>query len=117
MKTKITPCFWFDDQAEEAARFYTGVFPNSQITAISRYPQDHYGNLSGWADQGRRIKISFEGRDQNAETPRSQRTSRRKMESLSWNKGCFFRFQFQNLTTSALFSANFASLRFAEIFL
>lgn len=33
----ISPCLWFDDQAEEAARFYTGVFPNSRITAISRY--------------------------------------------------------------------------------
>lgn len=34
---KITPCLWFDDQAEEAARFYTSVFPNSRITATSRY--------------------------------------------------------------------------------
>lgn len=34
---KITPCLWFDDQAEEAARFYTSVFPNSRITASSRY--------------------------------------------------------------------------------
>lgn len=30
---KITPCLWFDDQAEEAARFYTGIFPNSKILA------------------------------------------------------------------------------------
>jgi predicted 3-demethylubiquinone-9 3-methyltransferase (glyoxalase superfamily) len=35
---KITPCLWFDDQAEPAARFYTSVFPNSKITAVSRYP-------------------------------------------------------------------------------
>ncbi|MEC5160566.1 putative 3-demethylubiquinone-9 3-methyltransferase (glyoxalase superfamily) [Janthinobacterium sp. CG_23.3] len=34
---KITPCLWFDDQAEEAANFYTGIFPHSKITAISRY--------------------------------------------------------------------------------
>jgi predicted 3-demethylubiquinone-9 3-methyltransferase (glyoxalase superfamily) len=33
----ITPCFWFDTQAEEAARFYTGIFPNSRIGTISRY--------------------------------------------------------------------------------
>ena len=25
----ITPCLWFDSQAEEAARFYTGIFKNS----------------------------------------------------------------------------------------
>jgi predicted 3-demethylubiquinone-9 3-methyltransferase (glyoxalase superfamily) len=34
---KITPCFWFDDQAEEAARFYTAIFNNSKIVSITRY--------------------------------------------------------------------------------
>ncbi len=34
---KIAPCLWFDDQAEEAAKFYTGIFRNSKITTISRY--------------------------------------------------------------------------------
>ena len=34
---RITPCLWFDDRAEEAARFYTGIFPNSRITSIARY--------------------------------------------------------------------------------
>jgi predicted 3-demethylubiquinone-9 3-methyltransferase (glyoxalase superfamily) len=34
---RITPCLWFDDQAEEAARFYAGIFPNSRIGEISRY--------------------------------------------------------------------------------
>ena len=34
---KITPCLWFDDQAEEAAAFYTGVFKNSKIVTVSRY--------------------------------------------------------------------------------
>ncbi|SCX95955.1 Glyoxalase superfamily enzyme, possibly 3-demethylubiquinone-9 3-methyltransferase [Nitrosospira sp. Nl5] len=34
---KITPCLWFDDQAEEAAKFYTAVFKNSKITSIARY--------------------------------------------------------------------------------
>ena len=33
----ITPCLWFDNQAEEAARYYLGIFKNSKITAISRY--------------------------------------------------------------------------------
>lgn len=28
---KITPCLWFDDQAEEAVEFYTAVFRNSKI--------------------------------------------------------------------------------------
>jgi predicted 3-demethylubiquinone-9 3-methyltransferase (glyoxalase superfamily) len=34
---KITPCLWFDDRAEEAAEFYTAIFPNSKIVNISRY--------------------------------------------------------------------------------
>jgi predicted 3-demethylubiquinone-9 3-methyltransferase (glyoxalase superfamily) len=34
---KITPCLWFDDQAEEAARFYTAIFNNSKIVSITRY--------------------------------------------------------------------------------
>ena len=33
----ITPCLWFDDQAEEAATFYTGVFKNARVTAKSYY--------------------------------------------------------------------------------
>jgi predicted 3-demethylubiquinone-9 3-methyltransferase (glyoxalase superfamily) len=34
---RITPCLWFANEAEEAARFYTGIFKNSRITAVSRY--------------------------------------------------------------------------------
>ncbi len=34
---KITPCLWFDDQAEQAAKFYTGIFKNSKIKEVSRY--------------------------------------------------------------------------------
>jgi predicted 3-demethylubiquinone-9 3-methyltransferase (glyoxalase superfamily) len=39
MKTNqpIAPCLWFDKQAEEAARFYTGIFKNSKLGKISRY--------------------------------------------------------------------------------
>lgn len=34
---KITPCLWFDTQAEEAARFYCSLFKNSRILSVSRY--------------------------------------------------------------------------------
>ncbi|MBI5592798.1 MAG: VOC family protein [Deltaproteobacteria bacterium] len=34
---KITPCLWFDDQAEAAVQFYTSIFKNSKITTIARY--------------------------------------------------------------------------------
>jgi predicted 3-demethylubiquinone-9 3-methyltransferase (glyoxalase superfamily) len=33
MKNDIYPCLWFDGQAQEAAKFYCGVFKNSNITA------------------------------------------------------------------------------------
>ena len=34
---KITPNLWFDTQAEEAARFYVSIFPNSNINAVTHY--------------------------------------------------------------------------------
>jgi predicted 3-demethylubiquinone-9 3-methyltransferase (glyoxalase superfamily) len=34
---RITPCLWFDDQAEEAVGFYTAIFKNSRIGTIARY--------------------------------------------------------------------------------
>ena len=37
-KHKITPCLWFDTEAEEAATFYVSVFKNSKRGAIARYP-------------------------------------------------------------------------------
>ena len=37
IKQKITPCLWFDTQAEEAANFYTSIFDNGRIKQVSRY--------------------------------------------------------------------------------
>jgi predicted 3-demethylubiquinone-9 3-methyltransferase (glyoxalase superfamily) len=34
---RISPCLWFDDQAEEAAKFYVSIFKNSKITQTARY--------------------------------------------------------------------------------
>lgn len=34
---KLTPCLWFDGKAEEAAKFYTSIFKNSKIVAVTRY--------------------------------------------------------------------------------
>ena len=33
--SKLTTCLWFDTEGEEAARFYTSVFPNSRITGVT----------------------------------------------------------------------------------
>lgn len=37
---KIVPCLWFDSQAEEAAQFYTALFPNSRIGGMLRYSDE-----------------------------------------------------------------------------
>ena len=50
MLSKISPCLWFDTQGEEAVRFYTGIFKDSKITAIARYPavgQEIHGKPAG----------------------------------------------------------------------
>ena len=47
---RIHPCLWFDDEAETAARLYTGIFPNSKITQIARYTevgQEHHRKPPG----------------------------------------------------------------------
>ena len=37
IKRRISPCFWFDDQAEDAANFYVDIFPDSRIKLVTRY--------------------------------------------------------------------------------
>ena len=44
---KITPNLWFDGQAEDAARFYTSLFPDSRIDGISRSPADNPSTRAG----------------------------------------------------------------------
>ena len=44
---KITPSLWFDGQAEEAAEFYTSLFPDSHIDMVSRAPADNPSTKAG----------------------------------------------------------------------
>lgn len=37
MSHQLTPCLWFDRDAEAAAKFYTSIFPNSKIGTVSHY--------------------------------------------------------------------------------
>jgi predicted 3-demethylubiquinone-9 3-methyltransferase (glyoxalase superfamily) len=39
---KITPCLWFDDKAEEAAKFYASIFKNSKIGGVTQYGNEGY---------------------------------------------------------------------------
>jgi predicted 3-demethylubiquinone-9 3-methyltransferase (glyoxalase superfamily) len=39
---KITPCLWFDNQAEEAANFYVSLFNNSAVGVVTRYGKEGF---------------------------------------------------------------------------
>lgn len=51
---RIHPCLWFDRQAEDAVNFYTSIFPNSKVGAITRYGE------AGPGPAGSVLTISFE---------------------------------------------------------
>jgi len=55
---KIMPCLWFDNQAEEAARFYTSVFRNSEIIDIVRFGEGMPG------EPGSVMTVTFRIEDQ-----------------------------------------------------
>ena len=55
---KITPFLWFDDQAEEAAKFYTSVFENSKVGKILRY--DEAAAKAAGGPVGSVLTIEFE---------------------------------------------------------
>ncbi len=51
---KITPCLWFDTQAEEAATFYTSIFEGSRILSVARYGE------AGPRQEGTVMTVNFE---------------------------------------------------------
>jgi len=52
--SKFTPCLWFDTAGEEAAKFYTSVFPNSRIVDVVRF------GAAGPRPEGTVMTVSFE---------------------------------------------------------
>jgi predicted 3-demethylubiquinone-9 3-methyltransferase (glyoxalase superfamily) len=55
---RITPCLWFDDRAEEAARFYVSIFKNSRITHTSHYGEE--GAKVACRPKGSVLTVAFE---------------------------------------------------------
>jgi predicted 3-demethylubiquinone-9 3-methyltransferase (glyoxalase superfamily) len=55
---KITPFLWFDNQAEEAASFYTSIFTNSRITGVTRY--DEAGAKASGRPAGTVMTVAFQ---------------------------------------------------------
>ncbi|MGC4048493.1 MAG: VOC family protein [Paludibaculum sp.] len=47
MKPKNIICLWFDKDGEDAARFYTATFPNSEVTAVHKAPSDFPSGRKG----------------------------------------------------------------------
>lgn len=45
--SKITPCLWFDGKAEEAAKFYASILPDSRVDAVHRAPNDYPSGKAG----------------------------------------------------------------------
>ncbi len=55
---KITPFLWFDNQAEEAANFYTSIFKNSKVLNVARY--DEAGAKASGMPEGSAMTVAFE---------------------------------------------------------
>jgi predicted 3-demethylubiquinone-9 3-methyltransferase (glyoxalase superfamily) len=54
IKQRISPCLWFDGEAEDAANFYVSIFKDARITAVSRYGE------AGPGPKGSVMAIEFE---------------------------------------------------------
>src|SRR5262247_2258558 len=58
VKQRITPCLWFDHQAEDAANFYVSIFRNSRIQGVTHY-DDESSRASG-QPKGSVMTVEFE---------------------------------------------------------
>jgi predicted 3-demethylubiquinone-9 3-methyltransferase (glyoxalase superfamily) len=58
---KITPCLWFDDKAEEAAKFYASIFKNSKIGDVTRYGKEGYEIHGREAGTVMTVELEIEG--------------------------------------------------------
>jgi predicted 3-demethylubiquinone-9 3-methyltransferase (glyoxalase superfamily) len=58
---RITPCLWFDTQAEEAAKFYASVFESSKIGKISRYGKEGFEIHGKTAGTVMTVEFEIEG--------------------------------------------------------
>jgi predicted 3-demethylubiquinone-9 3-methyltransferase (glyoxalase superfamily) len=57
---KITPFLWFDDQAEDAVKFYTSIFKNSKVGRILRYGEEAAKVSQSGRPVGSVLTIEFE---------------------------------------------------------
>jgi len=79
-KQKIAPCLWFDDQAEAAAKFYAGIFPNSRISETSRYAEA--GREIHGKPPGSVMTVEFDLADENSAKSRRAMQAMLQMKKL-----------------------------------
>jgi len=60
---KITPFLWFDDKAEEAAKFYASIFKNSKVGKITRYDEESAGPTGRPAGSVMTVEFELEGQE------------------------------------------------------
>jgi uncharacterized glyoxalase superfamily protein PhnB len=58
---KITPCLWFDSEAEDAAEFYVSVFRNSRIASVNRYGKEGHDVHGKPAGSVMSVEFEIEG--------------------------------------------------------
>jgi predicted 3-demethylubiquinone-9 3-methyltransferase (glyoxalase superfamily) len=60
---KITPCLWFDKQAEEAVNFYVSIFKNAKTGNITRYGKEGHEIHNMPAETVMTVEFQIEGQD------------------------------------------------------
>lgn len=60
---KIAPCLWFDNQAEDAAKFYVSIFKNSGIGTVTRYGKEGFEIHGGREGSVLTVTFRLEGQE------------------------------------------------------
>lgn len=60
---KITPFLWFDDKAEEAAKFYASIFKNSKVGKVTRYDEEATGPTGRPVGSVMTVEFELEGQE------------------------------------------------------
>ena len=63
IKQRITPFLWFDGRAEEAAKFYVSVFPNSKVVGMSHYDEASAGASGQPAGSVMTVAFQLDGQE------------------------------------------------------
>ena len=79
---KITPCLWFNDNAEDAVKFYSSIFKNSKIGKIARYGDE--GEKTAGRPKGSVMTVEFQLEGQEFVALNAVRSSNSPRPYLLW---------------------------------